>query len=61
LHLDSLVPVMISTLISFYAMLNFTASGTWYQQCYAVAMPVWIIYFSGMLRVMIAYCEWSKW
>jgi hypothetical protein len=58
---DSVVPVMIAAMIGFYAVLLFLEKGVWYQTAYAFDFPVWVIYFAGSLRVMIAFANWSKW
>lgn len=61
LLLDSLVPVVIATIISFYCISNFLSIGAWYNKVYAIAFPTWVIYFAGNLRVMVAFCKCSRW
>ncbi len=59
--MDSVVPVLIAGMIGFYAILRFLTTNEWYEQCFGVAYPIWVIYFSGSLRVMIVYVDWSRW
>jgi hypothetical protein len=54
------MPVAISAIIGFYSLLNLFSLDAWHRKCYAIAFPVWVVYLMGMLRVMIAYCKWSK-
>lgn len=61
LLVDSLAPVLIATIISFYCILNFLSVGAWYNYVYATAFPAWVIYFAGNLRVMVAYSKCSRW
>ena len=61
LILDSVVPVLIAAGIGFFAVWDFLNKGTWYHLCYAISFPLWIVYMVGTLRVMIAYCNWSRW
>jgi hypothetical protein len=58
---DSLVPVLIATIIGFYSILNFLSVGAWYNYVYAIAFPTWVVYFAGNLRVMVAYSKCSRW
>ena len=58
---DSLVPILIASIIAFNSFLDFVTTGAWYEQCYAIAFPIWVIYNAGILRVMLVYCNWSKW
>lgn len=61
LMVDSCVPVMIASVIGFYAMLNFVGMQSWYVRMYAACFPTWVIYFGGTLRVMIAYGKCARW
>jgi hypothetical protein len=61
LMVDSCVPVMIASVIGFYAMLNFVGMGSWHVTLYAICFPTMVIYFGGALRVMIAYGKCARW
>jgi hypothetical protein len=61
LHFDSVVPVLVGAIIGFFAVWKFLTKGTWYHMIYAISFPIWVIYMNGTLRVMIAYCNWSRW
>ena len=54
-------PVLIAAIIGFFAVWDFLNKGTWYHLCYAISFPIWVTYMVGTLRVMIAYCNWSRW
>ena len=58
---DSIAPVMAAAMISFYAILNFLTSGRWYETCYYIAFPIWVVYMTGYLRVLIVYSFWARW
>jgi len=55
LMMDSIVPVLIVSVIGCYEMLNFFKFDTWYKISYAITYPIWSIYYVGSLRVMIIY------
>ena len=60
-HLDSIAPIFIAAISGFYSILYFFGLGPWFMKVYIVIMPIWMIYFAGTLRVMIAHASWCKW
>jgi hypothetical protein len=59
--LDSLIPVLIAGFLGLYTLLNFLNQGNWYEYCFSICFPVWLFYFAGYLRVIIAHGAWKKW
>ena len=59
--LDSLLPVLIAGIIGFSTMNNFFITGKWYEECYYFTYPVWVVFASGYLRVLILYSNWTRW
>lgn len=60
-QLDSIVPILISACIAFYSLMNFFTLTLWQSKAYVVTFPLWVIYFTGNLRVMLVYVKWKKW
>ena len=61
--MDSLVPVIIAGIIGYVSLQRFVMQEQpkWYHYAYMVNFPLWVVYFGGFLKVMIAYAEWSRW
>ena len=60
-QLDSIVPVLVSTIISFYSMVNLMPSYSWDRYVSLITYPAWLFYFTGNLRVMLVYVKWKRW
>jgi len=61
LILDSLIPVLVAGIIGFFSVHNYLSTGEWYEQGFQACFPVFLFYFGGSLRVMIAYEKWQRW
>jgi hypothetical protein len=53
--IDSLIPVLIAGLIGFFSVFNYLSTNEWYELGFEACYPIFVIYFAGSLRVMIAY------
>jgi hypothetical protein len=60
-HLDSITPVLVSACIAFYSLMSFFTLNLWQSKVYVAAFPLWVIYFTGNLRVMLVYVKWRRW
>jgi hypothetical protein len=59
--LDSLIPVLVAGLIGFFSVFDFLSTGEWYELGFEACFPVFVFYYGGSLRVMIAYERWARW
>jgi hypothetical protein len=60
-HLDAILPTLISTIIAISTEQDFLGMKMWYSKVLAFTIPLWIVYFVGSLRVVLAYGKWQRW
>lgn len=52
---------MIAAISSFYSYILYQTDSSWMEKVCLACFPVWVIYFAGYLRVLVAYGDLARW